>query len=962
VATAVVVALVLSTGQSAVAQSHELGHPVLRDFAPGRNKIAHLCQALIQGPDDVIYLGNGSALRYYDGRAWPVIKLPTEAAGIRKFAPADDGTIYAGGAGIIGWIRVNGFDREFVSLVEQLPAADRDFEDIYDVLAAGDTVYFTTEQKILIWRQGRFSSIACPTPLHSRGARLHRIQDEVYVTALGHPLYRLENDQLDVVADAPELRQNQIIAVEAGPAGSLRLLTAERGFYQLVEGRVTVLPTEINGWVAGKRIICMQRLVDGSMVVAFSSVSGDGGMHFDADGRYAGPLNQLIGLYVNTIRAFASDREGGLWLGTETGVIRVEWPSAVSLFDAINGLGEGAVAAVTRHEDRLYAATAEGIYRLVPSTPNGSVARFERVFKQPAYALLSHPTGLLAMGYTTLFVQDGADFKPVATLPPGGGNLVRSKRHPARVWIGTVRGLQSVRHTPQGWVNEGLVPGLDEIIQSVTEVGNGSLWLTITSRRRVHGIIDQDTGRPVRFESVGAAESPTDILAECLSGQGGARWIARPDGIEQIPAAGNPPRRLPQLVNRTVGPVTLLHEENDAAGSVLWVGGATGLARVELARAFPALLPLTVQLKTRDVREGDEIEPGPSTLRFAYMALRHQLEDSVEYQSRLAGHEEEWSSWSKERERALINLPAGDYRFEVRARDTDGILSEPATLSFVVQAQWWETRWAWLGYILMGVILFSGGVRVRTHALHRRADRLEALIKERTAELDRQNHELIRLNKLELDEKISARLAEEKARLEVLRYQLNPHFLFNTLASISAALPARRNTARTMVERLAEFCRLTLYRPDQKDWTTLGGEMQLLRAYLEIEQSRWGDLLEVKIVCDPSLEDEHLPHFLILPLLENALKYGRATSPDRVGVSLGVRRDNDGALILEVENTGEWIEPDAKKTVSSLGIGLENLRERLARHFPRAHELVISHGKGSVRVTLRLWPTPRTGS
>jgi len=162
------------------------------------------------------------------------------------------------------------------------------------------------------------------------------------------------------------------------------------------------------------------------------------------------------------------------------------------------------------------------------------------------------------------------------------------------------------------------------------------------------------------------------------------------------------------------------------------------------------------------------------------------------------------------------------------------------------------------------------------------------------------------------------------------------------------------------VERLADFCRLTLYRPDQRDWTTLGGEMQLLRAYLEIEQSRWGDLLEVEIGCDPALENEHLPHFLILPLLENALKYGRATSPDRVRVGLRVRKDGDGALILEVENTGEWIEPGVKKTVSSLGIGLENLRERLARHFPRAHELVISHGKGSVRVTLRLWPTPRT--
>ena len=165
-----------------------------------------------------------------------------------------------------------------------------------------------------------------------------------------------------------------------------------------------------------------------------------------------------------------------------------------------------------------------------------------------------------------------------------------------------------------------------------------------------------------------------------------------------------------------------------------------------------------------------------------------------------------------------------------------------------------------------------------------------------------------------------------------------------------------------MVERLAEFCRLTLHRPNDRDWTTVGEEVQILRSYLEIEQSRWGALLDVEIDSDPALAGEQLPHFLLLPLVENALKYGRATSPDRVGLRLTAARAADGALVFTVANTGEWIEPATKKTVSTLGIGLENLRERLARHYPRTHHLDFSHANGWVTVILRIFSPPRASA
>lgn len=903
----------------------EIGRPAFRDFPPGRNTIGFHFPAVAQDGAGYIHAATqwGQFFRY-DGTAWPRFDGPPEASGVRKFARTSGGTLYGGGAGMLGFIRATGTTPEFVSLADRLPRAIRENLDLHDVLAVGETVYFADEEKILRWRDGNFTVIPCPTPPRTRGARLHHVGDAVYAAVPGRGLCRLVDDRLEEISTAPALRDHVILLLEsaADATGGLTALTATHGFFRIADGRVTPLATEANRWLAGKTIWRARRLRDGSLAVIFSAVSGDGGMRFDAAGRYAGVIDQTLGLYLREFRDLFQDREGGLWLGSEVGLFRLEWPSPVSIFDAVNGLGSGAVVDVARHEGVLYAATSEGLFRLSPSDPGGRAAHFERLAAFPVSALLSHPAGLLVAGYAELFTLTSTGPVAVASFPPGGGLLHRSNLDPSRVWVATPGGPLSVRHTPAGWTAEPGAAG--------------------TTRE--------------------AAQQK--FLTETLVPKSDARWIAgRAEILRSVP--GGEPRRLPQLVVASSGAVAKLWEETVGGETVLWICGERGLVRLQVGRDYPAPVPYAAEVNATGVRAGEHLPPAHPSLRFDFVALRHQIADSVTYQTRLVGLETAWSAWSRERSRAFVRLPAGSYRFEVRARDADGVLSAPATLAFAVLPPWWFSSWAWLGYCSAGGALVFGVVRLRTRSLRQRAERLEALVTQRTheladrtAELGRQNTELVRLNQLELDEKITARLAEEKARLEVLRYQLNPHFLFNTLASISAALPSGASTPRTMVERLAEFCRLTLHRADERDWTTLGEEVQLLRAYLEIEQSRWGALLDVTIDCAADLNAERLPHFLLLPLVENALKYGRATSPDRVGVRLAARREPDGTLVLSVANTGEWIEPATKKTVSTLGIGLENLRERLARHYPRSHHLEFTHADGWVTVVLRIFSQP----
>jgi hypothetical protein len=815
-----VVSIAVVSTRVAAAAAEEIGRPILRHYTPGEHLQGIQSSRVTQDATGTVFFSNGVDLLSFDGARWKAQLLSSTSVGIRQFTTAEDGTLYFAGGGVIGYLKGDGADAKFISLAPQLPPSARNIDDLRYAAALGPAVYFSDSEKILAWHGGRFTEIPFASPPEGHGARLHRVGDRLYVTALTHGLGRITGDDVETVSGDPLFHENQVVRIEAGPVGTLILLTTERGFFQLApDGRVTRLATEMNRWIISHRIFCARRLTDGSWVVGFSAASGDGGLRFAPDGHYAGPLDTTIGLVVKTIRDFFQDREGGLWLGMDIGAARLEWPSPISLFDSVNGLGQGAVTDVVRRDGTLYAATSEGFFRLVPSDDSGRGARFERV---PPAAIL----------------------------------------------------------------------GLPELFR--------------------------------RAES----DPPRRELAQNLS----------------------------HFARATLGELARVREETGPAGTILWICGANGLARIEGTPAPLPPVPYAVQLHATNVRGGDHLPTRAPPVSFTFVAARQRPTSPVTYQTRLVGLEDEPTGWSAQRERIFTNLSPGDYRFEVRARDTAGELAKPAAIAFTVLAPWWRTPWAFVGYTLAGLGLIAGVVRIRTHSLHVRAAQLEATVAERTAELAHKNAELIRLNRLELDEKISARLGEEKSRLEVLRYQLNPHFLFNTLASISSSLPPDRSVARTMVERLAEFCRLTLHRTDERDWTTLGGEMKLLRAYFDIEQSRWGELLDVTIACDPALESERLPHFLLLPLVENALKYGRATSRDRVGIRLLATREPDGALRLEVANTGEWIEPTEKKKVSSLGIGLDNLRERLARYYPRSHQLVHSQAGGWVTVVLRIRP------
>ena len=171
-----------------------------------------------------------------------------------------------------------------------------------------------------------------------------------------------------------------------------------------------------------------------------------------------------------------------------------------------------------------------------------------------------------------------------------------------------------------------------------------------------------------------------------------------------------------------------------------------------------------------------------------------------------------------------------------------------------------------------------------------------------------------------------ARWAAQQAQLTALRFQLNPHFLFNTLNAISSMIVTGRNReAEEMTDRLSSFLRASLS-SDPTELVPLETELALIEEYLEIEAIRFGDRLAIQIPCTTKAGEVPVPSFLLQPLVENAIKYG--VGPSSRPVTISISADIEGAdLVLRVTDNGT---PDAEqeKPVGT-SVGLENVRRRL---------------------------------
>jgi signal transduction histidine kinase len=196
---------------------------------------------------------------------------------------------------------------------------------------------------------------------------------------------------------------------------------------------------------------------------------------------------------------------------------------------------------------------------------------------------------------------------------------------------------------------------------------------------------------------------------------------------------------------------------------------------------------------------------------------------------------------------------------------------------------------------------------------------------------------------------LETRLVE--AQLQALQRQLHPHFLFNTLNTVSGLIRTDPNAADTMIDRLGDLLRMTLHKSGIQE-VSLKEELDVLGKYVEIERTRFGDRLTIDMRVQPETLDAQVPSLVLQPLVENAIRHGIAPNARPGCIAVHADRDDD-ELVLQVLDNGDGLPPDRLMALNR-GVGLDNTRARLEHLYRDRFEFTFTNLERGFCVTIRI--------
>ena len=466
----------------------EIGRPAIRNYTPKEYGAVPQNWAIIQDRRGVMYFGNWNGVLEYDGATWRLISTPNKS-GVRSFALDANGRIYVGAVGDLGYLAPDSLGQlQFVSLLDHVTQEGRGFNEVWYTYATSQGVYFGTDKMLLRWDGRRMRSWRASTLF----SRLFMVRGRIFLRQWQVGLLEMIGDSLQLMPHGEKFAEERIYIMLPYDERSILIGTRALGLF-LHDGKtLRQFETPLKKFLQANLLFQGAALPNRTFALATTRA---GVAIMDQAGRGLQLFNRATGMQDETVNFAYVAEDHALWLALGHGITRIETASPFSLYGAQNGIRDF-VAAVVRHEGRIYAATGLGVYYLQETAPKPrpDMLPEESVFlpvegiRAQSWSMLSTREGLLVATPFGVYQIKGKSAAFAQESVSGGFaalTLRRSQHDSTRVLVGLFDGLATLRYDPhsrEGWRNEGRVGEIHEPIWSIMETAKGELWLGTESQ------------------------------------------------------------------------------------------------------------------------------------------------------------------------------------------------------------------------------------------------------------------------------------------------------------------------------------------------------------------------------------------------------------------------------------------------------------------------------------------------
>ncbi len=975
-------------------------------------------QDMVEDSRGNVYVANDKLLRF-DGVRWEVIETPGLFDIVSLTWEGDD-RLWVGGVGEIGYVEADeaGVPR-FTRLTEKL--GDHELREVWRIFVKDEGVFFVSVDSVLCWDGEGFRIWPFETEVRLLG---FEFEGAVHVHARGDGLYRFEDGEFRRVVDGEATLEGAgIIGMHRRRDGGVLCLTTN-SLFMLDDGGLTRLRTPADEMFKENYPVATAS-GDGG-VIGVGNLNG-GVSFIDEDGDVLGEVEQSGPVGLGPSLSIRATVGGGWWVSTATGVFRFS-DAGRTRFVVPGGAASTGFVCFARLDETIHAANGGDIVRLGEDDCFASLSEFPpdaavlSLLADSGFLFVASAGRLVVLkGGREFQSLEGRGFRSLNRSPDGAGHVVYSAnegfgqlRLRDGVWevewttedFGTVHSIAKLRGETVaiGTFVSGLfladwkkdsgeapdfvrsgVPALENGYVRVHASGGQVLALSESGLFRASEEDPEFRHDPLLGDSIGENVYMIKMVGDFDTG-----------GVYVSLEEDNPLSRQATRIGRITmdereqlhweelylpgigqaGGVTELLFEDGPGGGQLWVGGKACILRYDMGRYEPSALPRAVLGAVRSLAgdvtfwggfgpgwPGFEWDFSRRSLHFDFTAPGN-LEPDLRFQSRLVGFEDDWTAPSGNGFREITNLMEGAYTLEVRALDSFGRPGPVAAYAFTLRPPWFRTAAAYAGYLISAVVAVGAFVRWRTARLRRQTEELETVVKERTAELEQRNLELVEANGVKDD--FLANMSHE------IRNPLNGILGIARLLKERGAesgetqavnhLDCCATHLNQLLTEVLDFARLESGRMEPRSRRFQVGRVleEVRLMHEEMAAAKRLDLRFETAECRSFwLGDPVFLRQILINLVSNAIKY---TLAGGVAVRFSFREVGGRAEArFEVEDTGPGIPPEMRSKVfekftrgaragesevSGTGLGLA-IASEMARFLGGTVELESEVGRGS---------------